>query len=167
MREDPARPVLRQPVNRRRGEVGVIIDGQPQVLCLTLGALAELEDAFAADDVAALVARFGSGRLAARDLIRIIGAGLRGGGAAVDDMAVAEMRIDGGTAGAARIVAELLAAAFGEGEGTAAAAGPEHGGFAAARQAEADAGRAAGGKGTAQSGRPDVTGLDGDAPANP
>ncbi|BDA83696.1 hypothetical protein Sa4125_12380 [Aureimonas sp. SA4125] len=104
---------MRRPVNRRRGEVAAVIDGQSAVLCLTLGALAELEDAFAADDVASLVARFGAGRLASRDLIRILGAGLRGGGMDVDDAAVAQMRIDGGTAGAARLVAELLAAAFG------------------------------------------------------
>lgn len=101
--------------NRRRGEVGAIIDGRERVLCLTLGALAELEDAFAAEDVNALLARFGSGRLSARDLIRVIGAGLRGAGTCVADDEVAAMRIDGGTAGAAAVVAELLAAAFGDG----------------------------------------------------
>lgn len=101
-------------VNRRRGEVGAVIDGRERVLCLTLGALAELEDAFAAEDVAALMARFASGRLAARDLIRIIGAGLRGAGDGVRDDEVAAMRIEGGMAGAARIVADLLGAAFGE-----------------------------------------------------
>lgn len=92
-----------------------MIDGRERVLCLTLGALAELEDAFAAEDIGALVARFGSGRLAARDLIRVIGAGLRGAGEAVSDAEVAGLRIDGGTAGAAAIVADLLGAAFGEG----------------------------------------------------
>jgi hypothetical protein len=101
-------------VNRRRGEVGAIIDGRERVLCLTLGALAELEDAFAAEDVSALLQRFGAGRLGARDLTRIIGAGLRGGGESVGDAEVAMMRIDGGAAGAATLAAELLAAAFGE-----------------------------------------------------
>lgn len=100
--------------NRRRGEVGAVIDGRERVLCLTLGALAELEDAFAVDDVAALVQRFGSGRLAARDLMRIIAAGLRGAGESVGEAEVAAMRIDGGAAGAARIVVDLLGAAFGE-----------------------------------------------------
>lgn len=38
-------------VNRRRGEVAARIDGRDYTLCLTLGALAELEDAFAADDL--------------------------------------------------------------------------------------------------------------------
>ena len=100
--------------NRRRGEVSAVIDGRERVLCLPLGALAELEDAFAVEDVAALLARFGSGRLAARDLIRIIAAGLRGAGESVVEAEVAAMRIDGGAAGAARIVADLLGAAFGE-----------------------------------------------------
>lgn len=102
--------------NRRRGEVSAIIDGEARVLCLTLGALAELEDAFALDDIAALAARFGTGKLSARDLMRILGAGLRGAGAGVSDADVSRMRIENGAAGAARVAGELLAAAFGENE---------------------------------------------------
>ncbi|MFD2237047.1 gene transfer agent family protein [Aureimonas populi] len=102
--------------NRRRGEVAAIIDGRQEVLCLTLGALAELEDAFAAESITALAARFGSGRLSARDLMRILGAGLRGAGRSVEDEAVAALRFEGGAAGAARVAAELLEAAFGGAE---------------------------------------------------
>ena len=102
--------------NRRRGEVCATIDGESRVLCLTLGALAELEDAFALDDIAALAKRFGSGRLSARDLVRVLGAGLRGAGAEVTDDDVAQMRVENGAAGAARVASELLAAAFGEAE---------------------------------------------------
>ena len=40
-----------------------------RTLVLTLGALAELEAAFGADDLVALAERFGTGRLKARDLI--------------------------------------------------------------------------------------------------
>ncbi|WP_061934099.1 gene transfer agent family protein [Aureimonas sp. AU22] len=105
-------------VNRRRGEVEAVLNGQPHRLCLTLGALAELEDAFALEDVASLAQRFGSGRLSARDLTRIIGAGLRGGGSPATDDEVAAMAIEGGAAGAARIAADLLAAAFGGPEET-------------------------------------------------
>ncbi|WP_182085601.1 gene transfer agent family protein [Aureimonas sp. ME7] len=101
-------------VNRRRGEVEAVLDGRARRLCLTLGALAELEDAFALEDIASLAQRFGNGRLSARDLTRIIGAGLRGGGEAVSDDEVAAMTIEGGAAGAARVAAELLTAAFGE-----------------------------------------------------
>ena len=100
-------------VNRRRGEVAAIIDGQERTLCLTLGALAELEDSFAADNLADLAARFGAGRLSARDLIRILAAGLRGAGETASESEVAAMRIEDGAAGAARVAAELLTAAFG------------------------------------------------------
>lgn len=100
-------------VNARRGEVEAVLDGRAHRLCLTLGALAELEDAFALEDVASLAQRFGSGKLSARDLTRIIGAGMRGGGTPATDEQVAAMAIDGGAAGAARIAADLLTAAFG------------------------------------------------------
>ena len=60
-------------VNRRRGEVEAVIDGKPLRLCLTLGALAELEDAFGASDLQALAGRFAGGRLSARDLLVIAG----------------------------------------------------------------------------------------------
>lgn len=99
-------------VNRIRGEVEAILDGRPHTLCLTLGALAELEGALGEPDLAALVARFEAGRLAARDVVRILGAGLRGAGHAIDDDAVARLRADGGAAGCLRVVADLLIATF-------------------------------------------------------
>lgn len=99
--------------NRHRGEIEAVLDGRRRTLCLTLGALAELEAAFGAADLAALAARFGEGRLAALDLVRIIGAGLRGAGESVDDTEVAAMKADGGVGGFARIAAELLTATFG------------------------------------------------------
>jgi hypothetical protein len=101
-------------VNRVRGEVEAVLDGTRYTLCLTLGALAELEAALAAGDLMELARRFGAGRLTAADAIRVIGAGLRGGGNAVSDEAVATMRAEGGAAGFVRIVGELLAATFGE-----------------------------------------------------
>jgi hypothetical protein len=100
-------------VNKRRGEISAILDGKEYRLCLTLGALAELEAAFEADDLGALVQRFSSGRLSASDLVRVIGAGLRGGGAEVSDADVGAMRCDDGAAGYARIVSDLLAVTFG------------------------------------------------------
>jgi hypothetical protein len=109
--------------NRYRGEVEAVLSGRRYTLCLTLGALAELEDAFGAEDVAGLVDRFSTGRLKARDLARIIGAGLRGAGAEISDEEVARMSAEGGAAGFARIAAELLTATFG---GDAAAETPEN-----------------------------------------
>lgn len=98
--------------NRHRGEIDAELGGRVRTLVLTLGALAELEAAFGATDLVALAERFASGRLAARDLIRIIGAGLRGAGEAVCDDEVAAMTAPGGAAGFARIAAELIAATF-------------------------------------------------------
>ena len=90
------------------------IGGARRRLVLTLGALAELEDAFGADDLVALTERFASGRLKARDLTRIIGAGLRGAGAPLTDDDVAVMAVEGGAQGYVRIAAELIRATFGE-----------------------------------------------------
>ena len=100
-------------VNRHRGEIEAVLDGKPHRLCLTLGALAELEDAFGEDDMLALATRFEAGRLSARDAIRVIGAGLRGGGLDLDDERIARMQADGGAAGFVDIVARLLTATFG------------------------------------------------------
>jgi len=98
--------------NRRRGEIEAVFDGKTQRLCLTLGALAELEAAYQADDLAALVGRFSTGRLAAADLIRVIGAGLRGAGSDISDSEVGKLQAEGGVAGFAAVAAELLAATF-------------------------------------------------------
>jgi hypothetical protein len=107
--------------NRRRGEVEAVIDGERRILCLTLGALAELEAAFSVGDLNGLAERFSSGRLKAADMIRLIGAGLRGGGNLFSDDEVAAMSIEGGILGYAQIVADLLAATFAEPGGKATA----------------------------------------------
>jgi hypothetical protein len=98
--------------NKYRGEIEAEIGGARRTLVLTLGALAELESAFGADDLVALAERFGSGRLSARDLVRIIAAGLRGAGEAVSDDEVATMKVDGGASGYVRMAAELIGATF-------------------------------------------------------
>jgi len=98
--------------NRRRGEVEAVIGGERRILCLTLGALAELETAFGAESLSDLGQRFAAGRLKAADLTSILGAGLRGGGNRLDDEDLAEMAIDGGIAGAAAIVRDLLVVTF-------------------------------------------------------
>jgi hypothetical protein len=82
--------------NAARGEAEIVVGGERRVMRLTLGALAELEAALGAGGLAALAERFEGGAFGARDLIALLGAGLRGGGAA----------------GAARAAAALLAATF-------------------------------------------------------
>lgn len=99
--------------NRHRGEIEATLGGERRVLVLTLGALAELEDAFGGEDMLALASRFETGRIRAADAIRIIGAGLRGAGNDVRDEDVARMSAEGGAAGYIAIVADLLTATFG------------------------------------------------------
>lgn len=99
--------------NRHRGEIAARLDGEIRLLCLTLGALAELETAFGVANLAELAERFESGRLSAGDIIKIVGAGLRGAGNIATDEDVAQMSAEGGVAGFARIAAELLWATFG------------------------------------------------------
>lgn len=98
--------------NRRRGEIEAVIDGDRRILCLTLGALAELETAFGVDNVADLAARFADGRIGAAGMIAILGAALRGGGNLFDDDDVRDMRVEGGVEGAIRLTARLLSVAF-------------------------------------------------------
>jgi hypothetical protein len=110
--------------NLHRGEIEAEIGGARRRLVLTLGALAELEAAFGAGDLVALAERFGSGRLNAGDLTRIIAAGLRGAGEAVSDEEVARMAVADGAAGYVRIAVALIAATFGSDEAAADAITP-------------------------------------------
>ena len=102
------------------GEVALVIDGQRNVLKLTLGALAELEAGLGDDSLVALVTRFEGGGYSSRDVLALIVAGLRGGGwrGTAADLIAAEM--EGGPLAAARAAAQLLVRAFTLPEGEAA-----------------------------------------------
>ena len=100
--------------NPFRGEIDAILDGKSYRLCLTLGALAELEQKLGASDLVAMAERLGAGRVSARDILLIIGCGLRGGGNVIDDAEIAKMKVSDGLAGYVRIAALLLAATFGD-----------------------------------------------------
>ncbi|ACB26932.1 gene transfer agent family protein [Methylobacterium radiotolerans] len=103
--------------NRIRGEVPLTLGGRRYTLCLTLGALAELEAALQAGDLAGLAARFAGGRVSARDLIALLGVVLRGGGHDLDDAAVARLPLAGGLDAVSAALGDVLAAAFGEAPG--------------------------------------------------
>lgn len=66
--------------NGVRGEVSVMMAGLERRLCLTLGALAEIETALGCEGLGALAERMRS--MSARDLQTVLGALLRGGGEA-------------------------------------------------------------------------------------
>ncbi|MEE1611221.1 gene transfer agent family protein [Microvirga sp. CF3016] len=102
--------------NRRRGEVALQLGEARYTLCLTLGALAELEDAFGVQDLTALAERFGTGRLSSRELLTLLGVALRGGGHAMSDQEVANLPLDDGIAPVAAALADLLVMTFGGGD---------------------------------------------------
>ena len=89
-----------RPCNGARGEVVARLGGVERRLCLTLGALAELETAFGADGVEAVAARLA--RPSARDLTVVLQALLRGGGEGEADLSGVDLRE----------AAEAVAAAF-------------------------------------------------------
>lgn len=99
-------------VNPWTGEVALVIDGQRRVMKLTLGALAELEEALDSGSMIELVERFEGGRFSSRDVLALVVAGLRGGGADVAAPDLAHAEIEGGPMAAAQAAAELLARAF-------------------------------------------------------
>ncbi len=104
--------------NLHRGDIEATLDGRKYRLRLTLGALAELEQAYGDTDLLALAERFETGRIGAIDAIRLIGAGLRGAGSDIADDDVARMASTSGAAGYVAIVAELLRATFSPPEGS-------------------------------------------------
>jgi len=102
--------------NRQRGEVALQLGDTRYTLCLTLGALAELEDAFGVQDLMALAERFGQGRIASRDLVTLLAVALRGGGHAMSDQEVARLPLADGIAPVAAALADLLVMTFGGGD---------------------------------------------------
>ena len=99
--------------NARRGEIAARFDGADWRLCLTLGALAELETAFGAEGLTALARRFEEGRVGARDLARVIATGLRGAGHPVSDEEALRLTHEDGLPGFVSVVARLFEATFG------------------------------------------------------
>ena len=93
-------------MNGARGEVELVVDGRAHTLCLTLGALAEIETALGCDTLAELQVRLK--QLSAREIMRVLTALLRGGGAGDTELA---SQVSPGAAAVA--VAEAFRAALG------------------------------------------------------
>lgn len=96
-------------MNGARGEVSIDIDGKPHRLCLTLGALAEIETAFGCQSLGELQARLRV--LSASELTNVLAALLRGGGKACVAEKISQLNISAGSA--AKAVAEAFHAALG------------------------------------------------------
>jgi len=90
--------------NGVRGEAVVVLAGAERRLCLTLGALAEIETGLGTAGMAALAERMRS--LSARDLMVVLAALLRGGGEGALADGLASATVD------PREAAEAVAKAF-------------------------------------------------------
>jgi hypothetical protein len=91
-------------MNAARGETALTVDGRARRVCLTLGALAEIEGALGCRTMAELELRMRA--LSAGDLMIVIAALLRGGGEAETAAQIGEMDVAPGEA--ARVVAEAF-----------------------------------------------------------
>jgi Phage tail tube protein, GTA-gp10 len=98
--------------NPWRGEVELVVDGEPRTLRLTLAALAELEARLESESLIDLIERFETGGFRVRDLIALIVAGLNGGGWKVSEAEFVRRSIDGGPLAAAEAAARLLKLTF-------------------------------------------------------
>lgn len=91
-------------MNAARGETVLTVDGRARRVCLTLGALAEIEGALGCRTMAELELRMRA--LSAADLVIVIAALLRGGGEA--DTAAQIGEVDVAPGAAARAVSEAF-----------------------------------------------------------
>ncbi len=95
-------------MNAARGETVLIVEGRPHRLCLTLGALAEIEAGLGCTSIGGLTARLAA--LSAGDLRIVLAALLRGGGE--DALAQRIDRVEIAPAAAARAVVAAFHAAL-------------------------------------------------------
>ncbi len=98
--------------NPWRGEVELVVDGEPRAMRLTLAALAELEARLKSESLVELIGRFEAGGFRVRDLIALLDAGLNGGGWRIERGRAGKARIDGGPLAAAQAAARLLKLTF-------------------------------------------------------
>ncbi len=103
-------------LNAARGETRVVVDGVEVRLCLTLGALAEIETMFDADGPRAVAERLAAA--SAADLLIVLAALARGGGHDLSTEDFARSSLE--PRDAARAIRQAFAfAAFDEGVGAA------------------------------------------------
>jgi hypothetical protein len=98
--------------NPWRGEVELVVDGEPRTMRLTLAALAELEARLKSESLIELIERFETGGFRVRDLIALLVAGLNGGGWKLSESEFVARRLDGGPIAAAEAAARLLKLTF-------------------------------------------------------
>ncbi|MGL4439552.1 MAG: gene transfer agent family protein [Bosea sp. (in: a-proteobacteria)] len=100
-------------VNRHRGEIPLVIAGQRLSLKLTLGGLAEMEDALGVGDLVGLGERLGSGRLSANDIVGILRIGLKGAGHDVTEAQIRGWSVEAGLGPLVSAIVALFLETFG------------------------------------------------------
>src|SRR5690242_1470349 len=95
--------------NVRRGEVELTLGGRTHLLRLTLNALAEIEAGLGVDGLATLGRRLAAGGLRSADLLVMVAAALRAGGADLDDAEVGDLVAAEDVPRIAEALASLLA----------------------------------------------------------
>lgn len=100
-------------INSKRGEVLWSFAGENHRLCLTFGALAELEHHFETAGMAALSERLSRGALSAEDVVALLVAGLRGGHEKLTRQDILHMPLADALPSALPAIAAMLEAAFG------------------------------------------------------
>ncbi|MEO1563903.1 MAG: gene transfer agent family protein [Pseudomonadota bacterium] len=100
--------------NPFRGEVTLTLNGEPQVMRLTLGALVTLEDAVG--PIASLIERFEAGTASPRDVAAVLLAGLKACEWSGDATMLNAASIEGGYLGAVNAAVLLLRRGFGAGQ---------------------------------------------------
>ena len=78
--------------NAARGESTLTLGGADYTLCLTLGALAEIEEALGIESINEIGKRLEKPR--ARDLVAVLGALIRGGGGSLTNEELAALPLD-------------------------------------------------------------------------
>ena len=91
-----------------RGEASLVIEGRERVLCLTLGALAEIETGLVCESLSELSKRLS--QLSPTDMLIVLRALVRGGGDA--DLAVRLETVPVSPGEAARAIADAFRLAF-------------------------------------------------------
>jgi Phage tail tube protein, GTA-gp10 len=101
--------------NRHRGDVPFSFNGKTISLRLTLGSLAELEDAFGSEGLQALSQRLQNGRLSARDICHVLAAGFHGAGDTINALDLGQQIPASALEHAAVAATHLLDVTFGGG----------------------------------------------------
>lgn len=115
-------------INPKRGEALWHFEGRDYRLCLTLGALAELEHHFETNGLAALGARLSQGSLASADILALLSAGLRGAGEDLPRETLLAIPVGDLFPHALDAIARMVEAAFGANDATEKSRGPFPGG---------------------------------------